>query len=397
MNSSAGQLRLSVALGCAHTLAWGSTYYLPAILAESIATDLGLETTFVFAAFSVALALSALLGPAVGRRIDLFGGRGTLTMSSLVFAAGLVLLSLAQGAATLVASWLVIGIGMAMGLYEAAFATVTTIYGYRARSAFTGITLLAGLASTICWPISAYLDVEVGWRNVCLFWAAMHVLLGLPINRFLVPADGARPDLRTERPSAAATAMGETVGRPKYAMAMLAIVFAVTWFISTGMAAHFPAILREAGASPTLAIATAAMVGPAQVLGRLVEFSLLQRFHPLLSSRMAALAHPVGALSMLAFGAPAALFFAVLHGMGNGILTIAKGTLPLALFGPQGYGQRQGLLMMPARFSQAAAPLVFAAAMERFGSSALLLTISLGIVALAALLSINPFKADQPL
>lgn len=397
MNSSAGQLKLSGALGCAQTLAWGSTYYLPAILAKSIATDLGLETTFVFAGFSVALVLSALLGPAVGRRIDLFGGRGTLTISSLVFAAGLALLSQAQVSATLVASWLVIGIGMAMGLYEAAFATVATIYGCRARSAITGITLLAGLTSTICWPVSAYLEVEVGWRNVCLFWAAMHVLVGLPINRFLAPAYTARTGLQTEQTSPVTAAMSETIERPKYAMVMLAIVFAVTWFFSTGMATHFPRILREAGASPALAIATAAMVGPAQVVGRLVEFSVLQRSHPLLSSRLASLAHPAGALSMLSFGAPAAVVFAVLHGMGNGILTISKGTVPLVLFGPQGYGQRQGLLMVPARFTLAAAPLVFAAAMERFGSSALLLIISLGIVALAALLSINPLKADQPL
>ena len=119
------------------------------------------------------------------------------------------------------------------------------------------------------------------------------------------------------------------------------------------MAAHLPRLLEEAGASPTSAIAAAALVGPAQVAGRLIEFGVLQRFHPLLSARLAAMAHPLGALAVMTFGAPAATVFTVLHGAGNGILTIAKGTLPLAIFGPSGYGLRQGMLTVPARFGQA--------------------------------------------
>ena len=148
---------------------------------------------------------------------------------------------------------------------------------------------------------------------------------------------------------------------------LLAVVFAVTWFTSTAMAAHLPRLLEEAGASPTSAVAAAALVGPAQVAGRLIEFGVLQRFHPLLSARLAAMAHPLGALALMMFGAPAAAVFTVLHGAGNGILTIAKGTLPLAIFGPSGYGLRQGILMVPARFGQAGAPFLFALLMERYG------------------------------
>jgi hypothetical protein len=171
---------------------------------------------------------------------------------------------------------------------------------------------------------------------------------------------------------------------------LLALVFAVTWFISTAMAAHLPRLLQEAGASAAVAIAAAALVGPAQVAGRLLEFGFLRRFHPLLSTRLAAGAHPLGAAALLIFGAPAAAFFAVLHGAGNGILTIAKGTLPLAIFGASGYGLRQGMLMMPARFGQAAAPLVFALLMQRFGASALLLSVALGLTGMAALLALAP-------
>jgi hypothetical protein len=173
-------------------------------------------------------------------------------------------------------------------------------------------------------------------------------------------------------------------------MALLAFVFAVTWFISTAMAAHLPRLLQQTGASAAAAIAAAALVGPAQVAGRLLEVGILRRFHPVFSARLAAGAHPLGALAVLTFGAPAAALFAVLHGAGNGILTIAKGTLPLAIFGASGYGLRQGILMAPARFGQAAAPLLFALLMERFGAFALLLSVALGLTGLAALLALTP-------
>jgi hypothetical protein len=161
------------------------------------------------------------------------------------------------------------------------------------------------------------------------------------------------------------------------------------------MAAHLPRLLQEAGASAGMAVAAAALVGPAQVAGRLLEFGVLQRFHPLLSARLAAIAHPLGALAIIAFGASAAVAFTVLHGAGNGILTIAKGTLPLAIFGPSGYGLRQGILMVPARFGQAGAPFLFALLMERVGTSALLLSTVLGLAALAALFVLTPASTAE--
>ncbi|MGH6865519.1 MAG: MFS transporter [Methyloceanibacter sp.] len=386
------QTRVALALGSAQTLAWGSTYYLPAILAEPMARELGVSTGLVFGAFSAALVVAAVLGPLAGRRIDLSGGRGVLTASNLVFAGGLATLGAAQGAGMLFAGWLIIGIGMAMGLYEAAFSTLTGIFGREARGAITGITLLAGLASTICWPISAYLENEAGWRVACFFWATAQLAIGLPLNRFLIPlgTQHDQPGANEGKRGAPAGAAG-----PHHAMPLLAVVFAVTWFTSTAMAAHLPRLLQEVGASATVAVAGAALVGPAQVAARLLEFVLLQRFHPLLSARLAAGAHPLGALAVLAFGAPAAVIFAVLHGAGNGILTITKGTLPLAIFGPFEYGLRQGLLMVPARFGQAGAPFLFAVLIERFGASALLLSISLGFAGLAALLVITPSSTAE--
>jgi MFS family permease len=387
------QTSVVIGLGSAQTLAYGSTYYLPAILAAPMARDLGVSTGLVFGAFSAALVIAAMLGPMAGRRIDLFGGRDVLAVSNLVLAAGLAMLGLAQGAAVLFAGWSIIGVGMAMGLYEAAFSTLAGIYGPRARGPITGITLLAGLASTICWPISAWLEAEFDWRFACFFWAAAHIAIGLPLNRFLVPLGTQHLPSPTKQGGHAAS--GGSAGLWNYAMVLLALVFTVTWFISTAMAAHLPRLLQEAGASPAAAIAAAALVGPAQVAGRLLEFGVLQRFHPLLSARLASVAHPLGALAVMAFGAPAAMVFTVLHGAGNGILTIAKGTLPLVIFGPSGYGLRQGMLTVPAHFGQATAPFIFALLMERYGVSALLLSITLALAGLTALLALSPSAAER--
>ena len=391
-----GESRLGVVLtlGTAQTLAWGSTYYLPAILAVPMARDMGVSTTWIFGAFSLALVVSALLGPWAGRRIDLFGGRAMLLASSIAFAAGLALLGLAQGPATLALGWLVIGLGMGVGLYEAAFASLVTLYGRDARGPITGVTLIAGLASTICWPITALIDAEMGWRAACFFWAAAHLALGLPLNLLASPRPAAAPDAAPETPTGAisATAAPSEPAAPPQAgraMALMAFAFAVTWFVSTAMAAHLPRLLQEAGAAPAAALLAAALVGPAQVAGRLLEFGLLRRSHPLLSARLAGLAHPLGAAGLLALGAPAAIFFTVAHGLGNGVLTIAKGSLPLAVFGPGGYGRRLGLLMAPARVAQAAAPLAFAGAVEVWGAGAFALSAGLSLAGLAALMALR--------
>lgn len=175
---------------------------------------------------------------------------------------------------------------------------------------------------------------------------------------------------------------------------MLAYIFAVTWFISTSMAAHLPMVLRDSGLALSAAIAMAALVGPAQVAGRLLEFGFLKHAPALLSARLAVLAHPVGVAALLWIGAPAATAFAVLHGLGNGIMTIAIGTLPLLLFGPTGYGHRQGLLMVPARLLQAAAPFLFGLCVERWGVNALWLTALLALTAAITLACLRAPRRD---
>lgn len=391
--NDAAQARAVIPLGLAQTLAWASSYYLPAMLAVPMARDVGVTTPTVFAAFSLALVVSALVGPWSGRLIDRHGGRPVLVGTSLVFAGGLVALGLADSPASMFAAWALLGVAMGSGLYEAAFASLVRLYGHDSRNAITGITLMAGFASTVGWPLSAWLETHWGWRGACFAWAGLHLLVGLPLNARLprahpVPCIGASGDPAPAPAPAPAPTSASLPDAPSHALTsvLLAFVFAVTWFISTAMAAHLPSVMQAAGASLAVAVAVGALVGPAQVAGRLLEFGFLRRVHPLLSARLAALAHPIGATALVLVGPVAAPLFALLHGAGNGILTIAKGTLPLVLFGPMGYGARQGWLMFPARVTQAMAPYLFGLVLDRLQVGALWFTAGLGLTGFGALL-----------
>jgi MFS family permease len=383
----AGRVAVVAVLGATQTIAWASSYYMPAILGAPIADALHLPTSVFFGLFSGALLLSAVIGPSVGRVIDRHGGRVLLACSNLVIAAGLVILAGAHGVAGLVVAWAVLGVGIGMGLYDPAFAALTWLYGREARSSITGITLIAGFASTIGWPLSAVFLHELGWRAACLIWAGLNILLAAPLNWLTIPRHGtpatqARP--ATELPQAEP---------PRAAMPILAFFFSATWFVQGAMAAHLPGLLQAAGASATAAIAAAALVGPAQVGARLVEFGLLRSFHPITSARLASVLHPIGAAFIALFGVPGIVAFALLHGAGNGMITIVKGTLPLALFGPEGFGRRSGLLSAPARTLQSAAPFLFGLLLNRVGIGALGLSAGLCLAAFGSLFLLRPRDA----
>ncbi|MBS0541210.1 MAG: MFS transporter [Proteobacteria bacterium] len=371
------RLATVIVLGSTQTLAWASSYYLPAVLADPIARDTGISTNWLFGIFSVALVISALLGPRMGRMIDAGGGNRVLAGSNLLFAVGLALLGLSHSVPLLVAAWIVLGFGMGFGLYDAAFAALGRIYGTNARGAITGITLIAGFASTVGWPLTAWGAAEIGWRETCFAWAALHVLVGLPLNYWCLP----RPTVTGEDKKGMDQPV--PIDRP---MILLGFAFAAAWIVTAGMAAHFPRILEATGASHAQAIAAGALIGPAQVGARMLEAGFLARFHPLVSARLAALTHPVGvAVILTAGGGVAASAFALLHGAGNGIITIARGTVPLSIFGPVNYGYRLGLLGMPARFLSAAAPLGFALLIDRLGAHVLLVSATLSLSACGAL------------
>src|SRR5882757_2280824 len=380
-------LPLILALGTTQTLAWASSMYLPAILADPIARDLGTSSNWVFGAFSASLVLSALLGPRIGRQIDLVGGRSVLSISNLVLASGLVLLGFTTSIPVLAVAWLLLGVGMGAGLYDAAFAALGRIYGDAARRSITGITLIAGFASTVGWPLSALGLETIGWRNTCFAWAAAHLLIGLPINLWMLPAvAGAKAAV------AAAVKPHIPIDRT---MIVLAFVFAAAWTVTGAMAAHLPRIMEAAGATTLQAVAAGALFGPAQVFARVIEASFHSRYHPLLSTRLACLTHPIGAVILAVGGGAAANAFAIFFGLGNGILTIARGTLPLAIFGPQNYGYRLGIIGAPARMAQAAAPLAFGLLIEAMGGRVLIVCSALSLSALLAL-SLLPKQPVAP-
>jgi predicted MFS family arabinose efflux permease len=315
----------------------------------------------------------------VGKLIDRHGGRGMLMASNVVLALGLALLARADGIVGLVAAWLPLGAGITMGLYDPAFATLTRLYGRDARNPITGITLIAGFASTIGWPVSAFMLSHYGWREACLVWAALNLFVCLPVNWLLIPKAPPHP------PMARDDAARDTAEPPRGAMPVLAFFFSAAWFVTGAMAAHLPRLLETAGASPTEAVAAAALVGPAQVAARLVEFGLLRRMHPLISARIAAVMHPLAALALGLFGPFGIAAFALLHGAGNGMITIAKGTLPLAIFGPHGFGLRSGVLSAPARITQSAAPFLFGLLLDDVGLGAVALSAGLMLAAFSSL------------
>jgi hypothetical protein len=277
----------------------------------------------------------------------------------------------------LVAAWLLLGIGMGLGLYDAAFAALGRAYGDAARGAITGITLIAGFASTVGWPLSAWGLQTIGWRETCFAWAAAHILIGLPINWLMLPAV-TNTHATIQRPVKPHIAIDRT-------MILLAFAFAAAWSVTGAMAAHLPRLLEAAGATTGQAVFAGALIGPAQVLARIFELGFLSRYHPLISTRLACMTHPIGAAILAISGGGAASVFAIFHGAGNGILTIARGTLPLAIFGPENYGYRLGLIGAPARMAQAAAPLAFGLLIETMGSRTLIVSSGLSLAALLAL------------
>jgi predicted MFS family arabinose efflux permease len=305
-----------------------------------------------------------------------------------VLAIGLALLGLSHSLWVMAVAWLWLGVGMGLGLYDAAFGTLGRIYGKDARGAITGITLIAGFASTVGWPLSTWGLATIGWRETCFAWAIAHLVIGLPLNLSLPRATQiAAGEEQTTKPKI-------PLDRP---MVLIAFAMAAAWTVTAAMAVHLPRLMQAFGATPAQALFAGMMIGPAQVAARVVEAGFLSRFHPLASARLACITHPIGALTIALFGGGAAAAFALLHGSGNGILTIARGTLPLAIFGPANYAYRLGLIGAPSRICQAFAPLVFGLLIDALGRMVLLVSASLSLSALAALMLLSAERADTPM
>jgi MFS family permease len=368
-------------LGSAQALAWASSFYLPAVLAEPIARDIGLSPISIYAALSFGLGISALFGPLAGALIDGHGGRPVLCASNLLFAVGLGLLSIATGPESLFFAWFVLGIAMAFGFLESAFAALARLYGAGSHTLISGITIVTGFASTAGWPISAVLEHRFNWRCACVSWAALHLSLGLSLNawafRVSAPRSARLPEVVMPAPIVSAEADRR--------MQTLTFVFTASGIVTSGLAANLPGLFAVTGLTPTAAIAAASLMGPAQIGARILEFSGRRWSNPLISAKVGTVLHSLSAVALSIGGGPIAPLFSIIYGAGNGILTITRGTLPLTLFGPQGYGARIGRLLWPAKVGQAVAPFVVAVAIEHMGIRILLIALGLSVAALTSL------------
>ena len=372
------------ALGVVEILAWGSSFYHPAVLAGPIAESTGWPLAWVVGGLALGLLVAALASPHVGAAIHRRGGRPVLALAALLLAAGLTTLALAPVLPVYLVGWLILGAGMGCGLYDPAFATLGRLYGAEARPAITTLTLWGGFASTVCWPLSAFLVAHVGWRGACLAYAGLHLGVTLPLVLLLVPKAPALPAAAEDRKAST----GPLSVRERRAFVLFAGVLILGGAIMSLVSVHLITLLQARGVALASAVSYGALIGPAQVGARIVEISFKGRHHPLWTLTAAFILVALG-LSLLALGLPGVGLWLVLYGGGNGIYSIARGTVPLALFGPVRYPLVVGRLARPGLVAQALAPPIGAFVLTRASPDALwwlLLALSLANLGLVGAL-----------
>jgi len=374
-------LSITVRLGINQIIGWGSSFYLPAILAVPISTSLGIQTQDFFWAFTFSLLLSGLLGPQVGKAIDRLGGRAVLPFGSLAFALGLTLLSVSSNQMMLVMAWLLIGVGGSMGNYDSAFATAVSFFGAKSNRVIAGITVFAGFSSTISWPLTSFLEQTIGWQQAVFFWALLHLVVGLPLNMSI--------------PKIAKKEVPDTTGpirkiiKNKFCFDVLIVIFAVMFalegFIVSSVNTTLPFLLSELGASTGVALISATILGPSQVLARILILIPGKIMTPMRVAALSIAAHPVGVLLLWLFGVNALVPFVILHGIGVGLNPFIRGSLPLLFFGADRFGQRQGYMMMLSKIVSALSPTILTILVLSNAQLAIGATFTMGVCAMGLL------------
>ncbi|HLJ64053.1 MAG TPA: MFS transporter [Stellaceae bacterium] len=355
-------------LGITQLLAWGSTYYLLSVLAPTIAAENGWSLSSVIGGLSAGLLASGLVSPFIGRRIERHGGRAVLAGGALLLALGLAALGLARSFPAFILAWLVIGIGMGASLYDPAFATLGRLYGAKARTAITIITFFGGLSSTVCWPLSAGLLAEVGWRGTCFTYAAIELCFAFPIFLLVVPpAPAPASPLEEGRRAAPPT-------RPAL-FALVAGALTLGSVIASVLSLHALTLMERLNVAVPTAVALGTIVGPSQVIARILEITFGRRFHPVATMLVSAILVSA-AMPLLLWGVPGLVMGLILYGGGNGLLAIARGTLPLALFGVTGYAVRLGRIARWSLLAQSLSPWLAALLLDHAGANALILALA---------------------
>ncbi|MGL4634790.1 MAG: MFS transporter [Beijerinckiaceae bacterium] len=355
-----GALRIAIpVLGLTQMIGWGTTYYLPGVLGDAFQRDLGLSDGMVFAAITVMLVTSALLGWPVGRIIDKHGAGKIMPIGSLLMATGLVILHFASGAAVYFLAWFCMGLAMPMTLSSAAFAAMAQMAGQHARRAIGMLMLFGGMAATVFWPLTLWLDTKIGWRSTVLIYAFMHVLICLPLHVFFLRSAVSNSKKEQEpKSSLTGTLLPEHRGK---AAVLLVLISASSGFASWGLDLHLIAILTDFGLTATTAVAIAALKGPATILARATDVLSAGRMTPIVSAMLAGLLMPLGLVAGLLTAGKfyGAVIFIIVFSFGTGLMTIARATLPLTLLGSIGYATTLGKVALPTQLVLAASPTVF--------------------------------------
>ena len=357
-----------VALGVLQILVWGGSFFLMAVMADPISRDTGWPSQWVYGALSLSLMVSALLAPLSSRLTARYGGRPQMAASGAVVAVGLLIMAASHNLALFLLAWAVIGVGMAMGLYEALFATLGGLYGEGAGKAITGITLIAGFASTLSWPLVALAIEHLGWRVTCVYYALLLIVGVAPLYWRVLPAGG-RVEVRRQQQNADAP----EVERSLYLL--LTSLFAIGAIIMTAIAVQLVAVLQGLGHSLPAAIGLAAMLGPSQVASRVLQI-LAGKRHPIWTALAWVSLVLVGLLLVTLVPAATAVGLLV-FGCGNGLRAIVRGLLPLAMMPPAQYVLLMGRMSRPSLIGQALTPLVGGYLFEHFGAMGVLVTLCL--------------------
>ena len=384
-----GRWRAVSVLGVTQIITWGVLFYPPVLTMPLIAADRGWSISFAMGGFSLALFVGGLVAPRVGVLIDRYGGHVVMPVGSLIAAVGVVALTYAAHPVAYLAVWMLLGVAMAAQLYDAAFATLGRIFAAAARQPITILTLAGGFASTVGWPAARILLDNVGWRGTYLAYAAVLMFVAAPLHAFALPRvraiTEARPDNKAQASAAVVPATGLT-------FILVATAFGAYAFVPSGLSAHLLAIFGRAGIDAATVVTIGALFGPSQVAARLCEFFFARNLHPLMMVRGAVTLLVCAFAMLIAFGVslPTATAFAIMFGMANGLFTIARGTVPLVLFGPYGYGRVVGRLAGPWLLMQSVAPLALAFVIERTSDpTAVVVTAGFAVLTLLCLLTIR--------
>ncbi len=370
------------ALGIAQILAWGTSFYFPAVFAGPIVADTGWSLGFVVGGTSLGLLVAGLISPQVGRIIDRRGGRPVLLASSLLYAAGLAGIGLAPALPFYLCAWVLLGLGMGTGLYDAVFAALGRIYGAEARGPITNLTLFGGFASTICWPLSAFLIEHIGWRDACFVYAALHLIVALPLQMSVVSSVPKPIAVAPESSSGPQPLAPARIANEGLIFTLLALVLSIGAGIGSIVVVHLLIFLQARGVDYAVAVGLGTLFGPAQVSARVVERLFGGRYHPIWTMIGSCTAMALG-LVMLLIRLPLLPLVILIYGGGYGVSWIGRGTLPLALFGPLRFPRLMGKLAFPSLIVQALAPSAGALLIEASGAD-----VTIGVLTALALINV---------